>query len=98
MPKRGYRFVAEVRAAKDVRPPDGKTVAFPRARNPEINDLYLVPITGGEPRQVSFDHETSVSLPTWTPDGRAMLFISNRDSGPGGANNLWKVLGPGALP
>ncbi|MEP7336597.1 MAG: LpqB family beta-propeller domain-containing protein, partial [Acidobacteriota bacterium] len=74
--------------------PDGKTILFTRTRNPEMNDLYLVPITGGELRQVLFDQETSVSSPTWTPDGRAILFISRRD----GADGLWKVPESGGIP
>ena len=78
--------------------PDGKTVLFTRPRNPDITDLYLVPITGGEPQQVVFDQETSVSAPTWMPDGSTILFLSNRDSARGGAANLWKVPVSGGKP
>ncbi len=76
--------------------PDGKTVLFTRDHNPDLHDLYLVPITGGEPRQVLFDQETSVRQPTWTPDGRAILFISN--SGRAAPNDLWKVPVTGGTP
>jgi Tol biopolymer transport system component/DNA-binding winged helix-turn-helix (wHTH) protein len=78
--------------------PDGKTVLFTRDHNQDLHDLYLVPITGGEPRQVLFDQETSVSQPIWTRDGGAILFISNREPGRGGPSNLWKVPVTGGTP
>jgi Tol biopolymer transport system component/DNA-binding winged helix-turn-helix (wHTH) protein len=74
--------------------PDGKTILFTRLRSPGMNDLYLVPVTGGDPRQVPFDQETSVSSATWAPDGRAILFISRRD----GADSLWRVPETGGTP
>lgn len=76
--------------------PDGKTALFTRDRKVDLHDLYLIPITGGEPRQVRFDQETSVRQPAWTPDGRAILFISNQ--GRGGPNDLCKVLVTGGAP
>ncbi|MFN7927156.1 MAG: LpqB family beta-propeller domain-containing protein [Blastocatellia bacterium] len=76
--------------------PDGKTVLFTRDHNPELHDLYVVPITGGEPQLVRFAQATSVHRPTWTPDGRAILFISNRRrSAP---NDLYQVPVTGGLP
>ncbi len=76
--------------------PDGKTVLFTRDRAINLHDLYLVPITGGEPRQVLFAQETSATQPTWTPDGRTILFISNQ--GRGGSNDLCQVPVTGGAP
>jgi len=67
--------------------PDGKTLLFTRTRNPDAGDLYIVPITGGEPRQVRFDQETSVSYPIWLPDSSRVTWRENR--GGGGDEMTW---------
>lgn len=78
--------------------PDGKTVLFTRDHNGARRYPYLIPITGGEPQQVLIDDDTAVTHPTWTPDGRAILFISSRDSGRGGSNDLCQVAVTGGTP
>ena len=74
--------------------PDGRTILFTRRRDPEMNDLYQVPVTGGQPHQVVLDQDMSVYSPTWTPDGREILFVSRRD----GAFGFWKVPETGGAP
>jgi Tol biopolymer transport system component/DNA-binding winged helix-turn-helix (wHTH) protein len=74
--------------------PDGRTILFTRRRNPEMNDLYHVPFTGGQPHQVVLDQDMTVYSPTWTPDGREILFVSRRD----GAFGFWKVPETGGAP
>ncbi len=53
--------------------PDGKTIAFTYK-----GDIFSVPTTGGEARQltsnVAFD-----SKPVWTPDGKRIVFRSDRE-------------------
>ncbi len=73
--------------------PDGKTVAFVRTIGSGVNDLYLVPMAGGEARRLTFDNTASPS-PVWSPDGREILFLSTR----GGEYNLWRVPAAGGTP
>ncbi len=60
--------------------PDGKMIAFDF-----LGDLYLMPITGGKAkpflRDMSFE-----SHPKFSPDGKHILFISDRSGG----ENAWR--------
>jgi imidazolonepropionase-like amidohydrolase/Tol biopolymer transport system component len=59
--------------------PDGKTIAFDF-----LGDIYTMPITGGKAIQftkgMAFD-----SHPKFSPDGKKLLFISDRSGG----ENIW---------
>jgi Tol biopolymer transport system component/DNA-binding winged helix-turn-helix (wHTH) protein len=82
-----------VGASGDLTPaisPDGKTVAFFRGF-----DLYLVPITGGEPKLLVSNTTLSWD-PAWTPDGREIIFISARSGT--SAFGLWRVSAAGGTP
>src|SRR5262249_48962345 len=74
--------------------PDGKTVVFFRSIN-ELGggDLFLVSVAGGEPKRLTFD--SGGSSPTWTPDGRDILFLSARNSAGLG---LWRIPATGGTP
>lgn len=48
--------------------PDGQRIAYQRQQNGAMN-VWVAPVNGGEPRQVSFDKE-SLGFPTWSPDSR----------------------------
>lgn len=80
--------------------PDGKKLAFIRlaATNDkqrlDNQDLFVVPVEGGEPKQITFDKSTINSL-TWNADGDQIYFVSPR-----GGNDLrvWSVPSTGGEP
>jgi dipeptidyl aminopeptidase/acylaminoacyl peptidase len=49
-------------------------------------DLWLSPIDGGEPRQLT-THEANDTSPAWSPDGRYILFLSSR----GDSTQVWRL-------
>ncbi len=68
--------------ARDVSPrfsADGQWVAFSSNRFGN-NDVFLVPVEGGEPEQLTF-HTTGDNVEGWTRDGRIM-FVTTRGSHP----------------
>jgi Tol biopolymer transport system component/DNA-binding winged helix-turn-helix (wHTH) protein len=73
--------------------PDGKTLAFVRENTPVTGDIHVVPVTGGEPRRVTYDNATHtftngiIGGLAWTADGREIIFSSTR----GGIPSLWRV-------
>lgn len=59
--------------------PDGRWVAYWWG-NPDMDaKLYVVPSTGGPPRQVQSDFHIT-AWPLWTPDSKRLLFWGIRDS------------------
>jgi Tol biopolymer transport system component/DNA-binding winged helix-turn-helix (wHTH) protein len=75
--------------------PDGSAVAFVRSISAGVvEDLYIVPTAGGEPRRLTFDDAWIFGPPVWTPDGRDILFSSRR----GGFPSLWRVSASGGIP
>ena len=68
--------------------PDGRFVAcFYRADVDTFSKLAIIPFDGGEPVKV-FDKSPTTFVESgiqWTPDGRALTFIVNRD----GVSNIW---------
>jgi serine/threonine protein kinase/Tol biopolymer transport system component len=73
--------------------PNGKSLAFIRTISRGVNDIYVTRLQGGEPRWVTFDNRHILSL-VWTPDGRSIVFSSNR----GGGHFLWRVSESGGEP
>jgi Tol biopolymer transport system component/DNA-binding winged helix-turn-helix (wHTH) protein len=73
--------------------PDGSTLAFVR-NTKDVDEIYLMPAYGGEPRRLTFDNRMILGL-TWTPDGKELVFASNR----GGMNfGLWRIPASGGTP
>jgi len=73
--------------------PDGQTLAFARWSSGGVVDIYIVPIGGGEPKRLTFDNRWISGL-AWTPDGREIVFLSDR----GGSYGLWRISVTGGTP
>ena len=75
--------------------PDGSTVAFVRGTPAGVvEDLYVVPAAGGVPTRLTFDKTWIHGSPTWTTDGREIVFSSTR----GGLASLWRISASGGTP
>src|SRR5436853_1068581 len=78
--------------------PKGDLVAFTItdmsvAANKGTTQIYVVPLGGGEVRQLTNDEHSSAS-PRWSPDGDMLAFISARD----GEDQIWTIdVSSGAL-
>ena len=78
--------------------PKGDLVAFTitdmdTTANRGNTQIYLVPLAGGEMRQLTNDENSSAS-PRWSPDGEKLAFISARD----GQDQIWTIdISSGAL-
>jgi dipeptidyl aminopeptidase/acylaminoacyl peptidase len=69
--------------------PDGKSVAYVvteplKAENRTNSDIWLVPLVGGEPRQLTHSPKGDAH-PRWSPNGKWIAFESNRD----GQSQIW---------
>ena len=73
--------------------PDGKKIAFIRASDNAVRDIYVMPAGGGELKQVTHDGHIVDSL-SWLGDSNTILFSSDR----GGKFALWKVATRGGEP
>src|SRR2546429_2877563 len=78
--------------------PKGDLVAFTITdmsitANKGTTQIYVVPLGGGEVRQLTNDEHSSAS-PRWSPDGAKLAFISARD----GEDQIWTIdVSSGAL-
>jgi dipeptidyl aminopeptidase/acylaminoacyl peptidase len=78
--------------------PKGDQVAFTitdvdKSSNKSTTQIYVVPVSGGEMRQLTNDEHSS-SSPRWSPDGDKLAFISARD----GESQIWTMdVSSGAL-
>ena len=73
--------------------PDGKLLGFVRAISSGVSEVYVGPARGGPARRVTFDNRNVVAL-TWSGDGRAIIFSSDRR----GPSSLWRVPAAGGTP
>jgi Tol biopolymer transport system component/DNA-binding winged helix-turn-helix (wHTH) protein len=73
--------------------PDGEKIAFLRASESWVVDLYWISAHGGETHQVTHDGKTINGI-TWSSDNRSIVFSSNR----AGQYALWKVALDGSAP
>src|SRR5437764_10671117 len=64
-----------------------------KVANKSTTQIYLGPLSGGEPRQLTNDEHSSAN-PRWSPDGDKLAFISARD----GEDQIWTMdISSGAL-
>ncbi len=76
--------------------PDGTEIAF--SGNYEGNsDIYVMPVTGGEPRRITY-HGAGDRMLSWYPDGQSILFQSQRTSFTNRVGQFYKVAASGGLP
>lgn len=73
--------------------PDGKRLAFVRETSNSSGDVFTSAIDGSDPQQITWDR-MRVRGVTWTPDGKNLIFASNRS----GADELWQVPSKGGTP
>jgi len=84
------------RISEPVLSPDGRQVAF-TVQTPDVEkntkpqQIYLVPVDGGTPRQITQDG-TQNERPRWSPDGKQIYFISDR----GGSSQIWVMNADGS--
>jgi dipeptidyl aminopeptidase/acylaminoacyl peptidase len=78
--------------------PDGRWVAFTAqtidvAANKRPQQIWIVPLVGGTPRQITHEGESN-SRPRWSPDSRRIAFVSDR----GGSSQIWLMDPDGGNP
>ena len=66
--------------------PDGRWIAFTRASETAVRDIFFMSTVTGELHELTHDHMNIDSL-TWTADSSFIIFSSNR----GGKYGLWKI-------
>jgi len=73
--------------------PDGSAIAFFQNEKGPIGDYWVVPVSGGEARRLTFD-QIYGGAPAWTPEGQFIIFPSRR----AGSMTLWRVPVDGGQP
>ena len=73
-----FELVSQARLA-----PDGQTVVYcvsrvDRKTEKKYSNLWIIPINGGQPSQFTHGDQNDTS-PRWSPDGREIAFLSNRE-------------------
>jgi len=84
-------------SSRGVFSPDGKLIAYAKHVRADIygamlSDLYVYDIAAGKERRVT--ENARVSEPQWTPDGKTLVCILNRD----GTHRLARVAAGGGTP
>jgi Tol biopolymer transport system component/DNA-binding winged helix-turn-helix (wHTH) protein len=84
-------------ASHDRRPafsPGGDKLAFIRSSGPtSVEELFVISVAGGEPKQLTFDHKQIFGPPAWTQTDE-VVFSSSR----GGLPTIWRVPASGGIP
>jgi Tol biopolymer transport system component/serine/threonine protein kinase len=66
--------------------PDGQFLSFLRAPASGITELYVMRMSGGEPRRLTYDNR-EILCQAWAADGKSLIYSSSRLGG----NNLWRI-------
>ncbi|MCL4850093.1 MAG: serine/threonine-protein kinase [Bryobacteraceae bacterium] len=72
---------------------DGRMLAFVRTGALAVQDIYVVPVAGGEPERLTFDNRRIYGL-AWNPSDGLIYFSSAR----AGSSRLWKISPKGGAP
>ena len=76
--------------------PDGREIAF-TANYDGAESIYVMPVTGGEPRRVTF-HGAGDRMVCWWPDGKSIVFASRRESFTDRSGQFFRVNAQAGLP
>jgi TolB protein len=57
--------------------PDGKRIVYSSHRGAQFTNLYVLPVEGGEPYQMTFGNWDHFE-PRWSPDGQSIVYVSNQ--------------------
>ncbi|MBM3812249.1 MAG: hypothetical protein FJW20_11530 [Acidimicrobiia bacterium] len=73
--------------------PDGRQLAFIRRFGVASSDIFLILLSGGEPRRLTKETHALFGV-SWTRDGRSLVFSSRRSMPP----RLWRIPAAGGEP
>ncbi len=93
---RELRQLTHPAAAADRDPvfsPDGRSLAFIRARSWSDQDVFRIDLDSGRESRLTSDHTTVLGL-AWAEDGAAVIYSSDRL----GPRTLWRVAADGGTP
>ncbi|HYW69302.1 MAG TPA: S41 family peptidase [bacterium] len=68
--------------------PDGQWLAFSRTTMGHKEDVFIVPVEGGEPVDIS-GHPNDDFQPRWSEDGKRLSFASRTDDGQYALKYIW---------
>jgi Tol biopolymer transport system component len=93
-PRRVYEPAPSSHPSLPALSPEGESLVFFLSRgNGPLGDYWVLPLSGGPARQLTFD-DTAGGSAAWTPDGRSIVFPSAR----GGSLTLWHIAVDGGAP
>jgi Tol biopolymer transport system component/C-terminal processing protease CtpA/Prc len=58
--------------------PDSKWIAYANSGKQSLRNIYVVPVDGGAPHQISFLANTNVNAIQWSPDGKFVLYETSQ--------------------
>ncbi len=58
--------------------PDSQWIAYGNTGKQSLRNIYVVPVAGGAPHQISFLANTNVNAIQWSPDGKFVLYETSQ--------------------